>query len=74
MVAGLKGGKLLEGYRGSKPADMDRLTQLLVRFSTLLMAMTERVESIDLNPVICSEKQCIVADARIMLTATDEQA
>lgn len=73
MVAGLKGGKLLEGYRGSKPADMDRLTQLLVRFSKLLTAMAERVESIDLNPVICSERACIVADARIVLTATDAQ-
>ncbi len=70
MVTGLRGGKLLEGYRGSRPANMDRLTQLLVRFSTLLMEMAERVESIDLNPVICTEKDCIVADARIMLAAT----
>jgi len=33
----------------------------------LVMALEEGVESIDLNPVICSSKSCIVADARIML-------
>jgi succinyl-CoA synthetase beta subunit len=71
MVAGLKGGKLLQGYRGSRPANMDRLAKLLIRFSNLLAAMEERVESIDLNPVICTEKDCIVADARILLAATE---
>ena len=71
MVAGLKGGRLLKGYRGSKPVNMQHLTHLLVAFSTLLVAMATRVESIDLNPVICSEKECIVADARIILAGTD---
>jgi hypothetical protein len=28
------------------------------------------IESIDLNPVLCSFKRCVVADARIMLKAT----
>jgi hypothetical protein len=71
MVEGLKGGRLLQGYRGSRPVNMQRLTHLLVVFSTLLTAMATRVESIDLNPVICSEKECIVADARIILAGTD---
>ncbi|KPJ78155.1 MAG: hypothetical protein AMJ54_04845 [Deltaproteobacteria bacterium SG8_13] len=71
MPAGLKGGKLLEGYRGSRPVNMDRLAQLLIRFSTLLSAMADRVESIDLNPVMCTETDCIVADARILLAAAD---
>ncbi len=73
MVAGLKGGKLLTGYRGSRPVNMDRLTQLLIRFSTLMTAMAERVESIDLNPVMCTDKNCVVADARIMLASTETQ-
>ena len=71
MVEGLKGGRLLEGYRGSEPINMQHLTHLLVAFSTLLTAMATRVESIDLNPVICSAKECIVADARIILAGTD---
>ncbi len=71
MVEDLKGGRLLEGYRGSEPINMQHLTHLLVAFSTLLTAMATRVESIDLNPVICSAKECIVADARIILAGTD---
>ena len=71
MAAGLKAGKLLEGYRGSKPINMDRLTQLLVRFSNLMTALAERVESIDLNPVMCSDRNCIVADARIMVAESN---
>lgn len=71
MVTSLKGGKLLKGYRGARPVNMDRLARLLTRFSELLTAMAERIESIDLNPVICSEKNCIVADARIMLAGAD---
>jgi len=73
MVAGLKAGKLLEGYRGARPVDMGLLSQLLVRFSTVMTAMAERVESIDLNPVMCSDKDCIVADARIILASTNTQ-
>ena len=74
MVTRLKGGRLLQGYRGTRPVNMKRLTRLLTRFSGLLTATTERVESIDLNPVMCSENNCTVADARIILAGADPGA
>jgi len=67
MIQGLKAHKLLEGYRGAPAVDLKKLTQTLLAFSELVMALAEPVESIDLNPVMCSGKSCIVADARIML-------
>jgi len=67
MVKGLKAGRLLEGYRGSEPINLSELTRLLVTFSGLVMGLQEFIESIDLNPVICSPNKCVVADARIML-------
>ena len=67
MANGLKGSKLLKGYRGSDPVDIKQLTGLMVRFSELLMDLEDQIESIDLNPVKCTGDQCIVADARIML-------
>ena len=67
MVRGLKAGRLLEGYRGSEPINLSELTRLLVTFSDLVMDLEEFIESIDLNPVICSSTKCVVADARIML-------
>jgi acyl-CoA synthetase (NDP forming) len=67
MVKGLKAGQLLKGYRGSEPINMGELTRLLVTFSGLVMDLEEYIESIDLNPVICSSNACVIADARIML-------
>jgi acetate---CoA ligase (ADP-forming) subunit beta len=67
MMKCLKAHLLLEGYRGSKPVDAAKLSQLLVSFSILAVDLQEQVESIDLNPVMCSSTRCVVADARIML-------
>lgn len=67
MIAGLKAGRLLSGYRGAAAINRDALTRTLACFSAFVMAVADRIESIDLNPVICSDTACVVADARIML-------
>jgi len=67
MVRCLKGRRLLEGYRGSEPVNLEELNRLLKTFSDLIMDLGRDMESIDLNPVICSSNRCVVADARIML-------
>ena len=67
MVRGLKAHQLLEGYRGSEPINLKELSRMMMAFSDLVMALEESIESIDLNPVICSSNRCVVADARIML-------
>ena len=72
MVKSLRAHQLIEGYRGSVPVNLEKLSQLLVTFSDLVMALETRFESIDLNPVMCSKKDCVVADARIMLAVAHE--
>ncbi len=67
MMKALKARSLLDGYRGSEPVDPQALTRLLTRFSELVMELAEEIDSMDLNPVICSGERCVVADARIML-------
>ncbi|MBN2040949.1 MAG: acetate--CoA ligase family protein [Spirochaetes bacterium] len=67
MVDSLKGQKILKGYRGSDPINMRELTTLLINFSNLIIELQDDIESIDLNPVMCSAKDCVIADARIML-------
>jgi acyl-CoA synthetase (NDP forming) len=69
MIKNLKAHRLIEGYRGSEPVNLNKLTEIVVTFSDLLMELEDVVESIDLNPVMCSSKKCIVADARIMLAS-----
>jgi hypothetical protein len=73
MVRALKAHQLLEGYRGSEPISMSELTRTMVAFSDLVMDLEELIESIDLNPITCSSNRCVVADARIMLTAKKAQ-
>lgn len=67
MIDGLRGHKLLEGYRGAQAVDVQALMQLMVRFSQLVLELEPMFESVDLNPVKCTGDRCVVADARIML-------
>jgi len=67
MVKCLKAHELLEGYRGKEPINLNQLRRLLNKFSELVMTLEKEIESIDLNPVMCSSTRCVVADARIML-------
>jgi acyl-CoA synthetase (NDP forming) len=67
MVRCLKAHRLLEGYRGSEPVNLLKLEEFLTMFSGLVIELEKSVESIDLNPVICSSKRCVIADARIIL-------
>ncbi|MFA5905740.1 MAG: acetate--CoA ligase family protein [Desulfobacula sp.] len=67
MAASLKARALLSGYRGKPGVNMEILTRTLVKFSRLIMALEDDLESLDLNPVICTQDRCIIADARIIL-------
>ncbi|MEN8211615.1 MAG: acetate--CoA ligase family protein [Thermodesulfobacteriota bacterium] len=70
MVESLKAKAILFGHRGKPGVNMKILTRLIVDFSLLIMEFQDDMESIDLNPVICTKDQCIIADARIMLQKT----
>lgn len=67
MISELVARKLLFGYRGAEPINVNALKRTLVNFSRLMMDMQDIVESIDLNPVMCTAKVCNVVDSRIML-------
>lgn len=52
MIRSLKVYKLLTGYRGSKPCDIDALADLMVRLSQFAAENKDVVKELDLNPVI----------------------
>jgi acetate---CoA ligase (ADP-forming) subunit beta len=68
MIEGLKARRLLEGYRGAKPVDKGKLMETIMAFSALVMELEDRIESVDINPLLCSADRCVVADARIILS------
>ena len=67
MVKKLRAHRLLEGYRAGQPVNMEALTKLMLNFSNLIMQLDGKFESIDLNPVLCTENRCLAADVRIVL-------
>jgi acetyl coenzyme A synthetase (ADP forming)-like protein len=66
MVTGLKGSKLLSGYRGMPAVDIDGLVQVLHRVSRLVEDMPE-VAELDCNPIIVTPDGAVVVDARIRI-------
>jgi acyl-CoA synthetase (NDP forming) len=71
MIGGLKAQRLLTGFRGAERVDLKRLTGTLLSFSSVVMELGEWIESIDINPLLCSSRHCVVADARIILRKED---
>jgi len=67
MVDKLQGRELIHGFRGGPPLDMGSIVKTVVRFSKLMMTLAPVIESIDLNPVICTPNSLTVVDARFVL-------
>jgi acetyl coenzyme A synthetase (ADP forming)-like protein len=66
MVRSLRTSPLLFGYRGSPPADVGALEQLLLRVGRLADELPE-VAEMDCNPVIVSPDAVTVVDVKIRL-------
>ena len=51
MIWSLKGSKLLNGYRGSKPCDVDALAEFIVKISEYAVAHKDTLKELDINPL-----------------------
>lgn len=66
MIKEIKSYKILEGYRGSKPVNIDALVDMLLKTSKLLEDNPEIME-LDINPVFAMPDRAVAADARIII-------
>ncbi|HDR00239.1 MAG TPA: CoA-binding protein, partial [candidate division WOR-3 bacterium] len=68
MVTGIKAHKLLEGFRGELPRDVEKVKECLLRLSQLVTDF-EDFDEIDINPLRVFEegRGAIVLDARFLL-------
>ena len=67
MLNELKGSKLLKGFRGSAPIDIDMIAKALVQIGKIGVDNADYINSIDFNPVIVYSKSYFVVDAKIIL-------
>ncbi|MBN2317855.1 MAG: acetate--CoA ligase family protein [Acidobacteria bacterium] len=72
MIERIKGIKLLKGFRGEPPCDLDAIAQSLLRLSQLVTDFPE-IEEMDINPLIVlpAGSGARVVDARILIGDSD---
>jgi acyl-CoA synthetase (NDP forming) len=66
MIHGIKGYRLLSGYRGHPAADIEAIKDVLLRISRLVEEIPEIYE-LELNPIFALSpgEGCRIVDARI---------
>jgi acetyltransferase len=52
MLSEVKGARLLQGFRGSPPADTDALADVLVQVSHLAVHLEGELTELDINPLL----------------------
>ncbi len=67
MLNELKGSKILKGFRGSKPIDINMLANALVKIGKVGVDNAKFFDSIDFNPIVVYPKSYFVVDAKILL-------
>ncbi len=68
MIREIKGYKVLEGYRGQPPRDIEAIKDIIIKVSKLMEEL-EGIQDVDLNPIVVYEKGkgAYVADARVII-------
>jgi acyl-CoA synthetase (NDP forming) len=70
MVGELKTAKLLQGFRGKPPCDVEALAEAIVRLSRFALTAGDSLESVELNPfVVLPAGQGVLALDAVLLTA-----
>ena len=74
MIKSVKAYKLLEGARGTKPAQMEQIEETLLRLSQLVHDF-KFIDELDINPLLISEKtgEGIAVDGRIKVRMSEAQ-
>ena len=66
MLQKLKGRALLDGFRGSEAANVDSLTDVIVRLSEFADDQKDLISELDVNPLICAGNRVVAVDALIV--------
>jgi len=67
MLNELKGSKILKGFRGSKPIDLNMFAKAIVKIGMIGVDNADYINSIDFNPIVVNPKSYNVVDAKIIL-------
>jgi acetate---CoA ligase (ADP-forming) len=73
MILQVRGARLLQGFRGRPPADMDALARTLVNVSYMAVHLDGPMAELDINPLMVLPAGAGVkaADALVILSGLD---
>ena len=66
MVREIRGYRILKGYRGRPPADLEAIKSIIVNVSRMVMELQE-IREVDLNPIYVYERGAVAVDVRVIL-------
>ena len=73
MLQALKSFKLLNGYRGNPPADIEALTDMMVKISDFAYRKKDTLKELDMNPLFVYPKGEGVAIADALAIMYEEE-
>ena len=66
MVREIRGYRILKGYRGRPPADLEAIKSIIVNVSRMVMELQE-IREVDLNPIYVYDRGAVAVDVRVIL-------
>ena len=73
MVTEIRGARVLQGFRGQAPVSSDLLVDLLLRAARFGLDLGDRLESVDLNPVLVWGDEHRVLDAKVVTQRAEQK-
>ncbi|MCP9272010.1 acetate--CoA ligase family protein [Mycolicibacterium arenosum] len=65
LLAGLRVKKMLDGWRGSAPADVLAVARAIAAFSTIATELGDAVEAVEANPIVVTAAGAVAVDALV---------
>ena len=72
MIGELKGRAILQGARGTEPADVEALAAAISRLSIFAAAHAFELESVEINPLRAYPDRCVGLDALIVKSSPNQ--
>ena len=63
MVPGLRGAKLLQGFRGAPPVDVAKLADAVARIGDAALALGATLDTLEVNPLLADGARIEALDA-----------
>jgi succinyl-CoA synthetase beta subunit len=66
MISSLKSKDVFFGARGQPSVDIDSLIDAIVNLSNFIAANSDRIDQVEMNPILVSKENVIALDALIV--------